>query len=94
MTDSKRSSFRKSLGQLQQVLSASWRPLPKQTGDGTYITPPPSTGLIDDLPHVTAKDAEALIEVTKSAVTGDPQNDRDYIMERVIQVRNIFFLAR
>lgn len=92
MANSKRDSIlvdiQKSLVQLQQVIGASLRPLPTETGDGTYITHTTPTGLINDLPHVKPKDVETLIDVAKAATTGDPQNDRDYIMERVIQVRD------
>jgi linoleate 8R-lipoxygenase/9,12-octadecadienoate 8-hydroperoxide 8R-isomerase len=92
MSQSKRFSFRKdiqkSFGQLQQVFHASSRPLPTQTGDGSYVkTPPKPTGLASDLPHVNLKEVEALVEIAKDAATGDPQNDKDYIMERVIEVR-------
>ncbi|KAL1969515.1 hypothetical protein VTN77DRAFT_8953 [Rasamsonia byssochlamydoides] len=90
MADSKQNSIRKdiqkSLAQLQQLVSASLRPLPTETGDGTYITHTSPTGLINDLPHVNVKDVETIIDVVKAAATGDPQNDRDYIMERVIQL--------
>ncbi|KKA20520.1 Linoleate 8R-lipoxygenase [Rasamsonia emersonii CBS 393.64] len=90
MANSKRDSIlvdiQKSLVQLQQVIGASLRPLPTETGDGTYITHTTPTGLINDLPHVKPKDVETLIDVAKAATTGDPQNDRDYIMERVIQL--------
>lgn len=92
MSQSKRFSLRKdiqrSFSQLQQVFQASARPLPSQTGDGTYVnTPPKSTGIASDLPHVNLKEVEGLIEIAKDAATGEPQNDKDYLMERVIEVR-------
>lgn len=74
------------LAQVEQVLKASLRPLPTETGDGTYVQHNKATGLAKDLSHVDLKDVKTLVEVAKSTITGDPVNDREYIMERVIQV--------
>lgn len=74
------------LAQVEQVLKASLRPLPTETGDGTYVQDNKATGLAKDLSHVDLKDVKTLVEVAKSTITGDPINDREYIMERVIQV--------
>lgn len=74
------------LSQIEQVVSASLRPLPTETGDGTYVKDNTTTGFAKDLGYFGAKDVETLAETAKSAVTGDPVNDREYIMERVIQV--------
>jgi linoleate 8R-lipoxygenase/9,12-octadecadienoate 8-hydroperoxide 8R-isomerase len=75
------------LYQLYQVICASLRPLPTQTGDGTYITDPsPSTGILRDIRHVNLKNVEHLIGVMRQAASGEPTNDKEYIMERVIQV--------
>lgn len=77
----------KKVSQIEQVIAASLRPLPTQTGDGSYISTPTTTGLAKDLGHMDVKDVKTLLDVMKSAATGKPINDRDYIMERVIQVR-------
>lgn len=83
-----RGEIEKSLSQLNNVVSASLRPLPTETGDGTYVTDSSATtGILKDLGYVHIKDVETLVDVTKSAATGDPVNDREYIMERIIQVR-------
>lgn len=74
------------LSQIAQVVSASLRPLPTETGDGTYVKGDTMTRFAKDLGHFGPKDVETLAEVAKSAVTGDALNDREYIMERVIQV--------
>lgn len=74
------------LAQIEQVVTAALRPLPTQTGDGSYVQEPAVTGLAKDLFHFDLKDAGTLAEVAKSAITGEAVNDRDYIMERVIQV--------
>lgn len=74
------------IAQVEQVVTAALRPLPTQTGDGSYVQTPNVTGLAKDLLHFDLKDAKTLAEVAKTAVTGEAMNDRDYIMERVIQV--------
>lgn len=74
------------IAQLEQVVAAALRPLPTQTGDGSYVKEPTVTGLAKDLLHFDLKDAKTLADMAKAAVTGDAVNDRDYIMERVIQV--------
>jgi linoleate 8R-lipoxygenase/9,12-octadecadienoate 8-hydroperoxide 8R-isomerase len=72
--------------QVEQVVEASMRPLPTETGDGTYITEEKTTGIIKDIPHLPIKDLEGLAVNVKSKLTGDDINDRDYIMEQVIQL--------
>lgn len=74
------------IAQVEQVVTAALRPLPTKTGDGSYIQTPGVTGLAKDLLHFDLGDAKTLAEVAKTAVTGEAVNDRDYIMERVIQV--------
>lgn len=74
------------IAQVEQVVAASLRPLPTETGDGTYVKENTTTGIAKDLGHVDVKDLETLAVVAKSAITGDAVNDREYIMERVIQV--------
>lgn len=73
--------------QVEKILATSLRPLPTETGDGTYIKGNTSTGIAKDIGHVDIKDVETLAVVAKDAITGDAVNDREYIMERVIQVR-------
>lgn len=74
------------IAQIEQVVAASLRPLPTETGDGTYVKQNTTTGIAKDLGHFHLKDVKTLVEVAKDAVTGEPWEDRDYIMERVIQV--------
>jgi hypothetical protein len=93
MGNSKEGAIRKDIesafSQLQQVIKTSLRPLPTQTGDGTYLTDPNAqTGAFKDLPYIKPKDVETVLDVVKTAATGAPMNDRQYIIERVIQVSN------
>jgi linoleate 8R-lipoxygenase/9,12-octadecadienoate 8-hydroperoxide 8R-isomerase len=46
--------------------------------------------LVTDLGHVDLKDIRTLADVIKNAATGEPVNDKQYIMERVIQVCFLF----
>ena len=74
------------ISQVENVVAASLRPLPTETGNGTYIANPTQTGLVQDLPHVDLADVRTLVDVVKNAATGQPVDDKKYIMERVIQV--------
>lgn len=68
------------------VIKASGAPLPTQTGDGSYIANTKPTGLLDDLLHLRPDDISTLIAQTKSTLTGDPINDKTYLMERLLKV--------
>jgi linoleate 8R-lipoxygenase/9,12-octadecadienoate 8-hydroperoxide 8R-isomerase len=85
-TGSANGGLGKTLAQLEQLVSASLRPLPSQTGDGTYVTEQVKTGILKDLPHVDLGDLKTLVDVSKSALTGEALDDRKYIMERVVQL--------
>ncbi|EEH45501.2 uncharacterized protein PADG_01651 [Paracoccidioides brasiliensis Pb18] len=76
-----------SISQVSQLIHSSLRPLPTRTGNGSYIDDtPPEPGLIADLKSVGIKDIDTLVEVVRNAATGKPVNDKDYILERVIQL--------
>ncbi|KAL4792140.1 Psi-producing oxygenase A [Aspergillus venezuelensis] len=74
------------ISQVENIVAASLRPLPTETGNGTYIAKPTQTGLAKDLPHVDLADVRTLVDVVKNAATGQPVDDKKYIMERVIQL--------
>lgn len=78
--------LRKSVSQAEQALRASLRPLPIETGDGTYIKEKSPTGLVRDMSHMDLKDIGTILDVVKNAASGSPIDDREYVMERVIQV--------
>jgi hypothetical protein len=79
-----------SISQISQVIHAALRPLPEQTGDGTYLPDANTqTGIWNDLSHVGINDIETLIEVVKDKSSGSFVDDKDFLMERVIQVRSI-----
>lgn len=68
------------------LIHASLRPLPTETGDGTYIENTVPSGLWEDLTVMGIKDAGTLIEVMKAKHSGSPIDDKTYLMERVIQL--------
>lgn len=68
------------------VINASARPLPTQTGDGSYVIPPVTTGLIQDLRKVDVSDIEPLLNLVKTSVTGNPTDDKTYFMEKLIKL--------
>ena len=78
--------FEKSIAQVEQVISSSLRPLPTETGDGTYVKQPETTGVAKDITQIDLGDVKTLVDLVKTGASGELVNDRDYIMERVIQV--------
>lgn len=68
------------------VLHASQRPLPTQTGDGTYIDKEPTSSTLEDLKHLGFKDYKTLLQVLQQKASGALVDDKSYIMERVIQL--------
>ncbi|CEL05332.1 Putative Psi-producing oxygenase A [Aspergillus calidoustus] len=79
-----------SISQLENVVSASLRPLPTETGNGTYIAESTETGLVaglvQDMATVDVGDIRTLVEVIKNSATGEPVDDKSYVMERTIQL--------
>ena len=69
-----------------QLIHASNRPLPTQSGDGAYLEHAEPTGLMQDLRSLGIKDVSTLMEVMKTKTTGRLQDDKTYLMEHVIQV--------
>ncbi len=72
--------------QFAQVLHASRRPLPNQTGDGSYIDKPLPSGFMADLRSVGFKDLKTLKDVMESKAKGELVDDKSYLMERIIQL--------
>lgn len=68
------------------VIQGLTAPLPTKTGDGSYIPDTKPTGLVDDLVNLRRGDVRTLIAQAKSTLTGDPVNDKNYLMERLLKV--------
>ena len=87
-----RSDVSSSLEQFAQVLHAARRPLPTQSGDGAYLDHEVPSGLFQDIRSLGFKDVNTLMNVMKTKATGELQDDRTMLMERVIQVPYCFNL--
>ena len=76
-----------SFAQFAQLLHASCRPLPNQSGDTSYLDHAEPSGLLGDIKKMGFKDARTLMDVVKTKASGELQDDKTYIMERTIQAR-------
>lgn len=71
------------------LIHASNRPLPTQTGNGTYVEDKDAhTGLWEDLKTIGLRDVKTLTETMKSKANGGLVDDKTMLMERVIQVKS------
>ncbi|KAL8708190.1 MAG: hypothetical protein Q9220_006860 [cf. Caloplaca sp. 1 TL-2023] len=68
------------------LLHASNRPLPTQSGDGTYSDESHPPGFLQDLKTFGFKDYNTMMQVMKSKATGELQDDKTYTMEHLMQV--------
>ena len=68
------------------VIDAVTHPLPTQTGDGTYIQETKPAGVVSDLTRMRPRDLKTLLDLTKTALSGDPVNDQDFLMEKLIKL--------
>ena len=82
-----RAEVESSFEQFSQLIHAARRPLPTQSGDGSYLDHTEPSGFMQDLRSLGFKDAKTLMEVMRTKATGDLQDDKTYVMERTIQVR-------
>ncbi|CAK7232698.1 hypothetical protein SCUCBS95973_009190 [Sporothrix curviconia] len=73
-------------GKISSLRAASKRPLPTQTGNGTYIVAKKYTGLRGDIKYISWDNVKTVLELAKNKKKGGPVDDRTMIMERVIQL--------
>ncbi|KAL2004333.1 hypothetical protein VTN02DRAFT_3127 [Thermoascus thermophilus] len=69
-----------------QLIHASKRPLPTQTGDGSYIEHESSTGILQDLAALGFKDVRTVADLVKTKASGELVDDKTMLMERIIQL--------
>lgn len=81
-----RADVENSFEQFAQLIHAARRPLPTQSGDGSYLDHAEPSGFMQDVKALGFKDAKTLMDVMKTKATRQLQDDKTYIMERVIQV--------
>lgn len=73
--------------QYAQLVHASLRPLPTQTGDGTYLdTKERHSSLLQDIRSMGFKDIGTLVDFMKNKASGQYVDDKTMLMERIIQV--------
>jgi len=72
--------------QYAHLIHTARRPLPIQSGDGSYLEHDVPSGLMDDLKALGFKDVGTLINVMKTKAYGGLIDDKAYLMERTIQV--------
>jgi linoleate 10R-lipoxygenase len=68
------------------LVYAARRPLPTQSGDGSYLETKTPNSLLQDLKAVGLKGISIIMDMMKSKVSGKLVDDKTYLMERVIQV--------
>lgn len=68
------------------LIKATVAPLPTQTGDGSIINNPKPTGFLRDILYMHPKDIITLGELAQEAITGDPVNDKTFLMERLVNL--------
>ena len=84
-----RSDVESSFAQFAQLIHASRRPLPTQSGDGAYLEHNEPSGLMSDIKALGFKDVHTLMDVMKNKATGALQDDKTYLMEKTIQVGQV-----
>ncbi|KAE9992939.1 hypothetical protein EG327_007247 [Venturia inaequalis] len=88
-----RDGLGKDFRQKASLIGATRRPLPDQTGGGANLDDRPiSLDVMDkvneslrDLSHLGIKDVETLLKVVKLGKSGEPWEDKEYLMEHLIQ---------
>ncbi|PSN61193.1 heme peroxidase [Corynespora cassiicola Philippines] len=88
--------LRKALGgpfkQLSSLVSAATAPVPDQTGDGSQLTPDAKNALYEriegdlrDITNLKVADVKTLVQIMTEKLTGQLQDDKDYLMEGLIR---------
>ncbi|KAI9680215.1 MAG: hypothetical protein M1829_001452 [Trizodia sp. TS-e1964] len=72
--------------QYAQLIHAAQRPLPTQTGDGTYLEEKQHSSFFTGINKLGFKDVGTVMQVLKNKQAGGPVDDKTYIMEKVIQL--------
>ena len=68
------------------VIKAATAPLPTQTGDGSAVVSEKASGFLKDIVHLHPRDVITVLQLAKDAATGNPINDKTFLMERLIQL--------
>ena len=87
-----RSDVESAFAQFAQIIHAPERPFPTQSGEGASLDHKEPSGLMSDIKALGFKDAHTLINVMKTKASGALQDDKTYLMEKTIQVRQILHI--
>lgn len=71
---------------VSDLIKAATAPLPTQTGDGSIINKQKSTGVLKDVVQMRPRDVLTLVDLAKEAITGEPINDKTFLMERLVEL--------
>ena len=80
------------LKSIADLLGTAARPLPKETGNGTYLAEDPPDLLdriqidIQNLSHLGIRDVATLLEAQKNHLSGTFMDDKHYLMEGLTNV--------
>ena len=83
------------LKSLADLLSAAGRPMPTETGNGTYLTDDPPDLLdriqadIQSLSHLGIRDVATLLEAQKVYLSGTFMDDKHYLTEGLTSVSDL-----
>lgn len=77
---------------ITSVIKASLRPLPTETGDGTYVEEPLHSSLLEDISRLTFRDVATINDVLQDKIVSEPVDDRTYLQERTVAVRHSLHL--
>jgi linoleate 10R-lipoxygenase len=72
--------------QFAQLIHASRRPLPTQSGDGQYLEHEEQSGILADLRAFGPSELKTVKHILEDKASGKPQDDRKMHMEEVIQL--------
>ena len=82
-----RADIEAAFAQISNVLHASLRPVPTQTGDNTYVSEEKAKpSLLMELKHLSVRNAQTFKDLLLDGLDGNLVDDKTYIMERVIQL--------
>ena len=82
-----RDAIEKAFEQISQVAHASLRPLPTQTGDYSYLSEDKAqSNILAQLKQLKIQDLGTLRDLAFTGISGEGVNDKNYLMERMIQL--------
>ncbi|EXJ91015.1 hypothetical protein A1O1_04122 [Capronia coronata CBS 617.96] len=68
------------------LIHASRRPLPTQSGSGQYLEKEEPSGILTDLSHLRLNDLKTATHLVEDFLSGEPVDDRQMHMEEVMQL--------